>query len=243
MKELPNLFQAQLTVWGINLDPSTTQRLVRYAEVLSTYERANVIGTRDPNKVLLEHVLDSLSCLLFKHIRDVRHVADVGSGGGLPGIPLRISLPGTRVKLLESTGKKVDFLRYAIRELQLSDADPVRVRVEDAGHDGVHRSRYDLCTARAVARLSVIVEYCVPLLEIGGHVLSMKGRLSSEEMDEGERAAEMLGAKVKEIIEVPMLPEIGDKERRLVILEKVRETPSRYPRKPGTPAKNPLGSP
>jgi 16S rRNA (guanine527-N7)-methyltransferase len=104
-----------------------------------------------------------------------------------------------------------------------------------------HRSTYDVVTSRAVARLSVVAEYCVPLLKVGGSAISMKGPLNPDELSEGGRAAEALGARVAEIIRVPMLPEIGEKERNLVILEKVRQTPAQYPRRSGTAAKKPLG--
>ena len=105
----------------------------------------------------------------------------------------------------------------------------------------LHRSTYDVCTARAVARLSVVAEYCLPFVRVGGHVVAMKGRPDAEEIDEGKRAAGVLGARIAETVRVPFLPEVSEKERRLVVLEKVSETPARYPRRPGTPAKNPLG--
>lgn len=235
------LFEAQLRAWGLGVGRDAQARLTGFTDILAGYERANVIGTKIPEDVLLEHVLDSLSCLLFPSIRDAGSVADVGSGGGLPGIPIQVVLPDARVVLLESTGKKVDFLQHAIGELRLSRTQAIRARAEEAGHDERHRSGYDVAVARAVARLSVVAEYCVPLVGVGGHVISMKGRPSGEEMDEGEKAAEMLGARIQEVISVPFLAEVGEKERRLVILEKVRETPDKYPRKPGIPAKNPLG--
>jgi 16S rRNA (guanine527-N7)-methyltransferase len=113
--------------------------------------------------------------------------------------------------------------------------------VEDLGRTRAHRGAYDVVTSRAVARLSVVAEYCVPLLEIGGSAIAMKGRLGPEELAEGDRALDALGARVAETTRVPLLPEVGEKERNLVILEKIRETPSRYPRRPGIAAKRPLG--
>lgn len=217
------------------------EQLHAFAGLLATYKRSNVIGTRDWDRVLLDHVLDSLSCVLFQPIADARRLADVGSGGGLPGIPLQITHPKTEVTLLESTGKKADFLRHALEEIGLSRTRVVRGRVEDAGQSSAHRCGYDICTARAVARLAVVAEYCVPMVGVGGHVVAMKGRPDDEEMQEGEEAARQLGATVAESIVVPFLPEVSDKERRLVVLKKGEKTPERYPRKPGTPAKSPLG--
>ena len=218
------------------------EALGSFAEVLAGYERANVIGTRDLDRVLLDHVLDSLSCLLFKPARDALEVADVGSGGGLPGVPLGIALPRASITLFESTGKKVDFLESAVRRLRLDNIVAVKTRVEDAGRERGHRAGYDLCTARAVARLSVVAEYCLPLVKVGGCVISMKGDPESREVEEGRKAAESLGGRVKDVIKVPFLREIGERERRLIVLEKVSPTPEKYPRKPGTPVKSPLGS-
>lgn len=226
---------------GLRLDDEWLARLEAYARLLAGYEEANVIGTRDFGRILLDHVLDSLSCYLFRPVADAGRLADVGSGGGLPGIPIKICVPGMGLTLIESTGKKARFLRRVVDELPLTGTEVVGGRVEDASRKVEHRGMYDVATARAVARLSVLAEYCVPLLKVGGCVVSMKGRLPDEELSEGERAAEKLGAKVSEHIRVPHLPEVGEKERRLVVIQKVRETPGKYPRNVGVPAKKPLG--
>ena len=215
--------------------------MVDFARLLGTYDQANVIGTREPGSILLDHILDSLSCFLFGPLVGAQRLADVGSGGGLPGIPIKIAQPTLQATLIESTGKKVRFLRYAVERLGLGGVEVLDGRVEEVAHARGCRETYDVVTARAVARLSVVAEYCVPLLRVGGHVISMKARLQTEELSEGERAAQRLGAKVSEVLQVPHLPEIGSKERRLVILEKVRDTPGKYPRKVGVPAKKPLG--
>lgn len=142
--------------------------------------------------------------------------------------------------MIESTGKKARFLRRVVDELSLPGTEVLNARVEEVSRVE-HRGVYDVATSRAVARLSVLAEYCVPLLKVGGWVVSMKGRLPDEELSEGERAAEKLGARVSEIVRVPHLPEVGEKERRLVVFQKVRETPGKYPRNVGVPAKKPLG--
>jgi 16S rRNA (guanine527-N7)-methyltransferase len=235
------LISLQAAAWRLPLDAERVTRLETFARLLSGYEDANVIGTHSMRDVLIEHVLDSLSCLLFKPLGDARRLADVGSGGGLPGLPLGIVAPRLRVTLIEATGKKARFLRQAIETMSLGRVEVLNGRVEDLGRMGDHRGVYDVTTARAVARLSVVAEYCVPLLRIGGHAISMKGGLEGEEVLEGERAAEMLGAEVQEIIRVPRLPEIGEKQRSLVVLRKVGETPNIYPRSVGAPTKKPLG--
>ena len=215
--------------------------MLEYARLLGSYEQSNVIGTREPRRILVDHILDSLSCFLFEPLGEARRLADVGSGGGLPGVPIKIARPALQTALLESTGKKTRFLRHAIGRLRLDGVEVVEGRVEEVAHARGHRGTYDVVTARAVARLSVVAEYCVPLLKVGGHVISMKAKLGTEEFSEGERAAQRLGARVSEVLRVPLLPEVGTKERRLVILEKVRVTPGKYPRKVGVPARKPLG--
>ena len=239
--EAVRLLEFQAAAWGLGLDGGRRDRLVEFARLLGSYGRANVIGTREPRGILLDHVLDSLSCLLFEPLAEAQRLADVGSGGGLPGIPLKIVRPALQATLVESTGKKARFLRHAVERLGLDGVEVLDGRVEEVAHLKSCRGSYDVVTARAVARLSVVAEYCVPLSRVGGRVISMKARLHAEELSEGKRAAQRLGAKVSEVLQVPYLPEAGQKERRLVILEKVRDTPKEYPRKVGVPAKKPLG--
>lgn len=240
MDEL-ELVRMQAAAWGLRLDEERLARLEAFARLLAGYDEANVIGTREVGKILLDHVLDSLSCFLCRELARVGRLADVGAGGGLPGIPIKICVPEAGVTLIESTGKKARFLRRAVEALSLSGIEVVNDRVEEIARAEDHRGVYDLATGRAVARLSVLAEYCVPLVKVGGWVVAMKGRLPGEELSEGQKAAEELGAKVAEVVKVPHLPEVGEKERRLVVLQKVRETPGKYPRNVGLPAKKPLG--
>lgn len=235
------LLRLQAAAWGLCLAPDQLARLERFARILRDHEEANVIGTRDRRGIILDHILDSLSCFLFEPLGAARRLADVGSGGGLPGVPIKIVEPELRTTLVESTAKKVRFLHGATENLALEGAEVIGARVEEIARLDGYRGTYDVATARALARLSVVVEYCVPLLRVGGCVISMKGRLEDEEIAEGERAAELLGARVSDLIRVPRLPEIEKKERCLVVIEKVGETPEEYPRKVGVPAKKPLG--
>ena len=231
-----------MVAWGLQIDGNRQQRLLEYAHILASYNKANVIGTRDVDRIVVAHVLDSLSCFLYRPLFYAERFADVGSGGGLPGIPIKIVTPDLETTLVESTGKKARFLRYAIDGLSLEGTEVANTRVEDLARTEAYRGKYDIVASRAVASLSVVAEYCVPLLQIGGRAISMKSRLEPDELSEGSRAVEKLGATVAEIIPVPLLREIGEKERNLVILEKVRETPAPYPRRSGTATKRPLGT-
>jgi 16S rRNA (guanine527-N7)-methyltransferase len=231
-----------VAAWGLRLDRMRLEKLLAYSRLLASYDRANVIGTRDTDKILLAHVLDSLSCFLHEPLFGAKRLADVGSGGGLPGIPVKIMKPDLATTLVESTGKKSTFLRYVVESLPLEGVEVANTRVEELGQEQAYRGAYDVVTSRAVASLSVVAEYGVPLLEIGGRVIVMKGRLEKIELSEGRRAADALGAEVAEITKVPMFSEVGHKERNLVILRKLRETPARYPRRSGMVAKKPLGA-
>jgi 16S rRNA (guanine527-N7)-methyltransferase len=235
------LMEVQAAAWGLRLGGERREHLKEYAGLLACYDRTNVIGTRDVDRILVDHVLDSLSCFLQEALFRAGRLADVGSGGGLPGIPIKIVRPDLATTLVESTGKKAAFLRRAVEDLSLRDVEVANTRVEDLGGTSAHRGAYDVVTCRAVASLSVVAEYCVPLLRTGGCAIAMKGRLDPEELAEGHGALKALGARVAETTRVPLLPEVGEKERNLVILEKTRETPPRYPRRAGIAAKRPLG--
>jgi 16S rRNA (guanine527-N7)-methyltransferase len=240
MDEFESL-RLQAAAWGLSLGPHRLARLEGYARLLRDHEEANVIGTRELRGVILDHVLDSLSCFLAEPLGAARSLVDVGTGGGLPGVPIKIVEPEIRTTLVEATAKKARFLRRVVERLSLEDVKVENARVEEIARSDAHRGTYDVATARAVARLSVVAEYCVPLLRVGGFVISMKGRLEDEEIAEGERAAQKLGARFSQLIRVPRLPELEIKERCLVILEKTEETPREYPRNVGVPAKRPLG--
>ena len=235
-------FKRQLSDWGMEVGVDAEKLLLEYAYLLSRYEKANVIGTKDFEEILQRHILDSLSCLLFEPLYEAEAVADIGSGGGLPGIPLAVMLPDSNVTLLEATGKKAVFLRYVSDELGLANVRVVNARLEEVAREEIHRGVYDVCTVRAVARLSVVAEYSLPLLRMGGTVVAMKGRMDSEERDEGKRAIGELGGRVCQEIQVPYSSEEYQGERRLLLMEKTRETPSAYPRRTGVPARNPLGT-
>ncbi len=164
---------------------------------------------------------------------------DIGCGAGFPSLPLKIYCPQLRMVLLEATGKKTKFLKHVIAHLGLTDIDPIKGRAEEAGQDLAHRERYDLVFARAVAELTVLAEYTLPFCRMGGMVIAQKGGSAQEEVQMAEYAISVLGGRLKQVVPVELL---GLAEtRNLVVIEKVARTPVRYPRRPGIPAKRPLG--
>ena len=232
---------AQSREWGVELDSFQLALLSSYADLLAGYEHANVIGTRDREKIIVEHLSDSLSCLLIEDLRSGGFVIDIGTGGGLPGIPLAISRPELRVTLLEATEKKVRFLDYAREKLGLWNLDLIQGRVEEEGKKAAYRETFDLAVARALAELPVVVEYCAPLVRVGGKILAMKGRLTEEELCRGVAASRELGIEMSEVREVKYQAGLPQKERRLVVFEKVLATPEKFPRRVGLAKKRPLG--
>ena len=230
-----------LESWGLDDYDYAVDRLVEYAFLLSEYDKANVVGTRDPERIVELHVMDSLSCLLQLRLVEVSQMVDVGSGAGLPGIPLKLCLESPHLNLVESTHKKAVFLEAVIEALGIRDATVINARVEDAGRDSNYRSGQDLATVRAVAALPVLAEYCLPLVKVGGCVVAMKGRPSHEELEQGKRAAEVLNGKLENIVPVPQLPGTEAKSRCLVVFRKLKKTPKTYPRRVGMPVKSPLG--
>lgn len=232
----------QAEAWGLSLDDDALEALLGYAKQLSDYHEANIVGVKDLSQLLLEHVLDSLSCLLCEPVRQAERLVDVGSGGGLPGVPLKIVQPEMDLTLLEATGKKARFLEKVVGGLALRNTEIVNARAEEVGRLPSYRDKYDVATARAVAPLSTLCEYCLPLVKEGGCLVAMKALPDKKEVESGRRAAETLGAEVSELIEVEFIPEILPKQRHLVVMTKVSETPHEYPRRTGIPKKSPLGS-
>lgn len=226
---------------GLSVEDGVLDSLMRYANLLIGYRAANVIGDKKLDVVLVDHVLDSLSCYLVPRVSDAEKIIDVGTGGGLPGVPLKLVQPSKRLTLVESTRKKADFLRHVIETLSLEEVEVVNARVEDIGHQPRYREAYDVATVRAVAALPVVIEYAIPLIDTGGVVVAMKAHLSQDEMSKGRKAAELAGGKGVTVTPVPQLGEFERKERNLVVIEKGASTPQMYPRKTGIPNKVPLG--
>jgi 16S rRNA (guanine527-N7)-methyltransferase len=233
---------------GAITDPRVLERLAVFRdELLLWNQRFNLTAIADADGVDRRLVGDALRLLpALDGIAEeagsggrLVRLVDVGSGAGFPGLALKIARPDLDVTLVEATGKKVDFLRHAIETLGLEGAEAVHARAEDLGQDGRYRGRYDVATARAVAALPVLMELCVPLLRIGGQALFPKGADLGTEFAEGEMAAALVGARIER---AELLPgEAGEPVTRLVIAAKIGETPARYPRRPGLPAKQPLG--
>jgi len=229
---------------------------IYYRELSAWNRKFNLTTVASYRDVQLKHFLDSLTCLLAlpvpgttrdERLPDVVPLSsketpllciDVGTGAGFPGLPVKIMRPALRMSLLESSRKKIVFLEHLLKCLSLEGIELLWARAEEAGQDARHRQRYDVVLARAVADLTVLVEYCLPLCRKGGCFIAQKGAEVEAEVKEAEAATNLLGGKLREVktLHLPGLKE----PRSLVLIDKVGQTPAQYPRRPGMPKKRPL---
>lgn len=236
MKELAQQAQRQL---GMRISSAQLEALQHYErELLDWNSRFNLTAIRDPQEVRIKHFLDSLTCLLALREAPVERLIDVGTGAGFPGIPLKIIYPKMHLTLVESVGKKAEFCRHVVEVLDLQGVEVIQERAEVVGQSPQHRERYDWAVARAVAILSVLAEYLLPLVYVGGSMLAMKGESGPAEAHAAEHALRVLGGHLRQLLPVT-LPGVAE-ERYLVVIDKVAATPKVYPRRVGIPAKKPL---
>jgi len=235
------LLGLQARDWGLELDSARLQSLSAYANLLASYKLGNVIGTKEREKIVLEHLVDALSCCLLEDLYQGGSLIDVGSGAGLPGIPLSIAQPELQVTLLEATEKKVSFLRHAREICSLPNVQILHARVEEVPRK-TYNEAFNLATARALASLPVVLEYCAPLINVRGTIIAMKGLLPEQELFEGVVAAGELRLKLREVRQVEFRSQMPLKERALAVFDKPTTTPSRFPRRVGLAKKRPLGA-
>ena len=218
---------------GVELSSRQSELLARYVGlVLAWGARANLTGVRTPEEAARVLVLDALACLA--PLPQQGSLVDLGSGAGTPGIPIAMVRPGVRLTLVDASRKKAGFLEVALRDLGLVNAEVLHARAETLGRAPAHRERYDAVTARALAELSVLAEYALPLLRIGGVAVLPKGPGAAAEVARAAGVVALLGGEGR--VEVSPRPS----GPHLIILRKIAPTPDRYPRRPGVPARRPL---
>lgn len=221
----------------IVLNEQQIHQFYQYMELLLEWnEKINLTAITNPEEIIVKHFIDSLT--IAKHVKENARLIDVGTGAGFPGIPLKIIREDIEITLLDSLNKRVNFLNEVIRELKLSKIQAVHSRVEDFAKDKKNRESFDYATSRAVANLSTLSEYLIPLVKIGGNAISMKGSEVDEEMKQSQKAISLLGGKI-ETIETFQLPQ-SDINRNIIIIHKSQNTPNKYPRKAGMPSKEPI---
>ena len=220
-----------------NLTLTMQEQFEEYKKLLLEWnEKINLTAITEEDDIILKHFVDSLT--ISKYIEEGKSIVDVGTGAGFPGIPIKIERENVDVTLVDSLNKRIIFLNDVIEKLKLEKITTLHFRAEEFGQNKKYRESFDIATSRAVANLSTLVEYLLPLVKVGGKCICMKGSDIKEELEESKKAIEILGGEIEKVEEFT-LPE-SDIKRSIIIISKKSSTPKKYPRKPGTPAKEPI---
>lgn len=223
--------------FGIDLNERMVNDFCRYAEILVEWnEKMNLTAITEPAAIAIKHFTDSLLFTKAFPINGDEKVIDVGTGAGFPGIPLKVFESGIELTLLDSLNKRINFLKEVSNEL-CQDNECIHARAEEQGRKKESREQYDIATARAVAHLRELSEYCLPFVKVGGYFVSLKGYDIEQELDEAKKAIELLGGKI-ERVEKYILPD--DSRRSIVIIKKISQTAPKYPRQSAKIAKSPI---
>lgn len=224
---------------GIQLsDEQLKQFSIFYDHMIEMNQVMNLTSITEEDEVILKHFYDSMSVIKYYDFHDQMNVIDVGTGAGFPGIPLAILLPNVQFTLMDSLNKRITFLKKVVQKCGLKNVECIHSRAEELAKDGDYRENYDVCVSRAVANLSVLLEYCIPFIKKGGKFISYKSISSEEELTDSKNAQNKLCCKLKENISFE-LPDT-DIKRNFLIFEKFDHTADKYPRNNGIPRKKPL---
>lgn len=225
--------------FNIDADEKMINDFSVYREILVDWnQKMNLTGIEDEKEVFIKHFLDSVSIFKNGYIKNNMKVIDVGTGAGFPGLPMKIAKRSLDVTLLDSLNKRINFLQEVCKNIDIDDIEFIHGRAEDFGQDENYREQYDIATARAVAGLPVLMEFCIPFVRLGGYFICLKGPNADLELEESKKAMETLGVKFIEKIDIK-LPEI-ELNHNILVFEKTQNTPSKYPRKAGKPSKSPI---
>ncbi len=237
----PEQFVQELSKRNFKLNEKQINQFNQYfTSLIAANQKVNLTRITEEDDVYLKHFFDSLTPLFtFSEVfKPGDTVCDVGAGAGFPSIPLKILQPELKVTIVDSLGKRLTFLQDLIEKLQLQDVTLVHGRVEDVGQNKLYREQFDIVTARAVANMAVLSEYCLPLVKKSGYFVALKGPKAEKELQDGQKAISLLGGKVIQTEEL-QLP-TSSEERTLILVQKVKATPKKYPRQAGTPHRKPI---
>ncbi|WP_085993791.1 16S rRNA (guanine(527)-N(7))-methyltransferase RsmG [Oceanobacillus senegalensis] len=235
----PEQFQLALKEKGIELSEIQLEQFETYFKLLVEWnEKINLTALTAEEDVYLKHFYDSISAAFYYDFTKEQSICDVGAGAGFPSIPLKICFPELKVTIVDSLQKRIVFLNQLAEKLQLSNVAFYHDRAETFGKNKEHRESFDIVTARAVARMSVLSELCLPLVKKNGIFIAMKGAQADNELSDAKNAIEILGGEAKDTHTFTLPNDEG--ERSIIFINKRKKTPNKYPRKPGTPNKSPL---
>lgn len=231
--------QDEIGRWGVSLTDNQIEQFHLYYQLLvETNKVMNLTTITDEQEVYIKHFYDSLTVVREISMSSMQYVLDIGTGAGFPGIPLKIAFPHLKLVLMDSLNKRIGYLKEVGNRLNLQDVEYIHGRAETYGRDRRYREKFDLVTARAVAKLNVLAEYCLPFVKVGGYFVAWKGSSITEEIDLARGAMNRLGKASIDRCSLSLPKGMG--ERSLVIIKKQRSTPKRYPRNPGIPSRKPI---
>ena len=217
-------------IFGLELNDTQLDKFEHfYQMVIEQNKVMNLTTITEPNEFAIKHVIDSLSAWDEKFFRGVKRLADIGTGAGFPAIPLKIFLPQLQLCLIDSLAKRVDFLKRVVAELELNDVEIFHGRAEELTRQKIFREQFDIVTSRAVARLNVLSEYCLPFVKVGGYFIALKGKSFCEELDEAQSTIKILGGG-EVVVRAIKLPTLDD-SRAVIYINKKFSTPAKFPRR------------
>ena len=233
--EFNNIIDNYFKKIDIVISGTQKERFFKYMNLLIEWnEKINLTAIIEPKEIILKHFIDSIT--INKYVKNSDKIIDIGTGAGFPGMPLKIIRPDVKIELLDSLNKRINFLNTVINDLNLENIKTTHARVEEFAKN--NRESYDIVTSRAVASLNVLAEYMLPLTKVGGKCICMKGPNIKEEINNSKKAINILGGKIEKIEEFNLLD--TEIKRTIIIINKIKATPTKYPRKPGTASKEPI---
>lgn len=239
MIEAFKLLEKEFIDLEIPYDQDILNKFEVYMElVLEWNEKVNLTAITDKTEFIVKHFVDSIMCAKHPAMASSKRIIDIGTGAGFPGIPLALIYPDKQFVLVDSVNKKLLILKEIIIKLSLNNVKVIHGRAEDMAHQKQHREQYDICVSRAVAKLQVLSEYCLPFIKKDGYFIAYKGRDIEQEILDSEKAIGLLGGKIDSI--TPMSPDETQLGHRIIYIRKIENTSAGYPRKAGMPQKQPL---
>ena len=236
-EEFKREFEKYLAKMNISLLKEQYGQFYAYMKLLIEWnEKMNLTAITDPKEIILKHFVDSLT--IAKYVKEDKSIIDMGTGAGFPGIPIKIYRKDIKVVLADSLNKRIKFLDEVIDKLKLENVETIHCRAEELGKNKQYREKFDYATSRAVANLSTLSEYLMPFVKLNGKCIFMKTIEVEEELEKAKKAIKTLGGKIEKVDKFE-IPE-SDLGRSIIIVKKEKITPNKFPRKPGTPAKEPL---
>lgn len=224
---------------GLEFSEKKYEQFMKYKDLIKEWnEKVNLTAIKEDEEIVKKHFIDSMKVFKFDQLKNAKNVIDIGTGGGFPGIPMKIIKPEVNIVLLDSLNKRVKFLNEVINSLQLENIKAIHGRAEDFAQEAQYREKFDVAVSRAVANLTVLSEYCIPYVKVGGYFVAMKGPAVEEEIKQSKNAIRMLGGRIEHIEKVQI--EDSDLNHNLVIISKISQTHRKYPRKAGMVTKEPL---